>query len=423
MAKILKKKHLDVDCVTAAKDRLKNLYASYDKVVVDFSGGKDSTAMLYLTIEVAREIGKLPVEVIYIDHEVEGIGTANLVEAVSNMPEVNFIRYALPFSLRNACSFNAPKWFPWHPEEKELWVRPLPADAVTHLEGYIFETDPNFEHMDGLPFRANAVRKYMDFEQVCQLHITNYEKRGVSAISLIGIRAQESLARFTIMSRKKTECYVSTAVPKAYPIYDWNATDVWKYIRETGLPYNTEYDLMNKTATYNQLNKQRVGSIFAEESLRTLDQWQSFYGEYWHKILERAEGVKTAWRYCNDGMYTGTKIEKVDSISWHDYTTLIISKMAPQTQAMATTGINKIITWHKGRTNFPIADAEKDACPLTGISWQFLARIAIRGDSKERNLQKVTSMARTAQDKAKITRDEAVRKYGTDEYKLKYFNK
>jgi predicted phosphoadenosine phosphosulfate sulfurtransferase len=180
---------------------------------------------------------------------------------------------------------------------------------------------------------------------------------------------------------------------------------------------------MNKTATYNQLNKQRVGSIFAEESLRTLDQWQSFYGEYWHKILERAEGVKTAWRYCNDGMYTGTKIEKVDSISWHDYTTLIISKMAPQTQAMATTGINKIITWHKGRTNFPIADAEKDACPLTGISWQFLARIAIRGDSKERNLQKVTSMARTAQDKAKITRDEAVRKYGTDEYKLKYFNK
>ena len=40
----------------------------YDKVVVNFSGGKDSNAMLYVAIEAAREVDKLPIEVVYVDH-------------------------------------------------------------------------------------------------------------------------------------------------------------------------------------------------------------------------------------------------------------------------------------------------------------------------------------------------------------------
>jgi len=420
---IKKKKYLDIDVVEAAKERMKHLYETYDKVIVDFSGGKDSTAMLYIAIEVAREIGKLPVETIYIDHEIEGIGTIKFLEEIAAMPEVDFYWYALPFRLRNAASFNAPAWYPWNPAEKEIWCRELPENAITTLEGYSFHYDEQYQHNDGLKYKALGVKQAMDFQEVCDLHAINYERKGLNVISLVGIRAQESMARYSIMTRKKNECYLSSSKPVAYPIYDWNATDVWKYTRESGLPYNTEYDQMNRTENYNQLNKQRVGSVFAEESLRSLHQWPTFYGAYWHKILERAEGVKTAWRYNNDGIYTGTKIEKEQDIKWSEYTKMLLLKMSPESRKLSINGITKIITWHKGRTDHPIAENEKEACPLTGISWEFLARICIRGDSKERNLQKVTSLAGIAQTRAGITRDEAVIKYGNDKYKQKYNEK
>jgi predicted phosphoadenosine phosphosulfate sulfurtransferase len=363
----------------------------------------------------------LPVECVYVDHEVEGQGTLDLIDAIDSMPEVNLIRYVLPFSLRNASSFNAPKWYPWHPAEKGLWVREIPHNAVTELEGFIWEYDDDYQHQDNLPFKANGVKNSMGFQEIADQHIANYRKRGLTAIALVGIRAQESMARYTIMTRKKNECYISSNTATAYPIYDWLATDVWKYIRETGWAYNTEYDLMDKTEHYQLLNKQRVGSVFAEESLRTLHHWQEFYGEYWHKIIERAEGVKTAWRYNNDGMYTGTKIEKEDSITWHDFTMMLLNKMPIHTKQLVSKSMNKIITWHRNQTDYPIADADKDSCPLTGISWEFLARIAIRGDTKERNLQKVPQMSQKARKRNGLSRDEAVNMYGSEQYKKRYY--
>jgi predicted phosphoadenosine phosphosulfate sulfurtransferase len=49
-------KPLDTDVSTAAQERLRYVFSSYDKVVVSYSGGKDSTVCLELAIEVAREL-------------------------------------------------------------------------------------------------------------------------------------------------------------------------------------------------------------------------------------------------------------------------------------------------------------------------------------------------------------------------------
>tara|TARA_R100000808_G_C2138973_1_gene146956 strand:- start:102 stop:1382 length:1281 start_codon:yes stop_codon:yes gene_type:complete len=420
---ILKKKYIDKDVIQAAKDRIKYLFEVYDKVVVNFSGGKDSNAMLYIALEAARETGNLPLEAVYVDHEVEGNGTLDLLDEVSKMEDVDFKRYAVPFKLRNAASLYAPEWIPWHPEEEQLWLREKPEGAITEVTGYEFKYDKDYEHPLGLPFKALGVKNCISFQNILDTHIADYKRKGVNAIALVGIRAEESLARYTIMSRKKTECYISSNAPTAYPIYDMRATDVWKYIRETGLPYNKEYDLMNKTEYFNKLNKQRVGSIFAEESLRGLHQWREMYGEKWHKILERAEGVKTAWRYNNDSIYTGTKITKEDSVSFQDYTKALIGKMSPETKTLVKKTLKKVIVWHKNQTEYPISDKELDACPLTGVSWEFLARIAIRGDTKERNLQRVPQLSQKARARAKLTRDQAVDKYGSLEYKKRYYGK
>lgn len=420
---IKKKKYQDYDVVHGAKERIKHLLASYDKVILNYSGGKDSTALLYVAIDAAREVGRLPIEVVYIDHEAEGLHTLEMIDKVRQMPEVDMKWYALPFLLRNAASMNAPNWYAFHPAEKDLWVRDVPSHAITEMEHYYFEYDKDYKHPDGLPFKANGVKRSLTFGNMVDLHRDNYIRKGLTAINLCGVRAQESFARYTIMTRKKNECYISSAEAIAYPIYDWEAKDVWKYIKESGKPYPTEYDMLNKGRHYMNLNRQRVGSIFGEESLRGLDEWCIFYGEYWHKLLERAEGVKTAWRYCNDSIYTGTRIEKEDNVKWSEYTVALLNKMNPKNRALVKKSMHKIITWHKNQTEYPLAENDKDACPLTGISWEFLARIAIRGDSKSRNLQKVTALSGRARKRAGLTRDEAVNKFGSKEYIKRYYEK
>jgi predicted phosphoadenosine phosphosulfate sulfurtransferase len=377
--------------------------------------------MLYVTLEVARELGKTPLEVVYIDHEIEGVGTYELLNEVRAMKDVNLKWYSLPYELRNAASIYAPMWYPYHPQEKELWVNQIPDHAITEMEGFYFEYDEDYQHPDGSPFKALGVKRAMTFQEIADLHALNYIKKGINTINLVGLRAEESLARFTVMARKTSECYISSNQPTAYPIYDWNATDVWKYIRDSGLPYNKEYDLMNKTEHFNKLNKQRVGSVFAEESLRTLHQWREFYGDYWHKILDRAEGIKTAWRYCNSDLYSGSRIQKEDNVTFEEYAKKLIEKMSPETKKLTKKAIHKIVVWHSNQTAYPIADKDKDACPMTGISWEFLAKIVIKGDTKARQLQKVPSLAKRARARAGLTRDEAVNKYGRPEYKKQYY--
>ena len=67
--KVRKKEFIDQDVYSKAIERINYLYDSFDKVVVSFSGGKDSTAVLNCTLEVAKERNQLPLEVVFFDEE------------------------------------------------------------------------------------------------------------------------------------------------------------------------------------------------------------------------------------------------------------------------------------------------------------------------------------------------------------------
>jgi len=60
---------LDINCVDAARQRIRHVYDTFDTVCVQFSGGKDSTACLHLAKEVHEERGLGPVKVIFRDEE------------------------------------------------------------------------------------------------------------------------------------------------------------------------------------------------------------------------------------------------------------------------------------------------------------------------------------------------------------------
>ena len=53
---IRKKEYLEKNVWEKALERIEYLYNSFDKVVVSFSGGKDSTAVLNATLEVAKKL-------------------------------------------------------------------------------------------------------------------------------------------------------------------------------------------------------------------------------------------------------------------------------------------------------------------------------------------------------------------------------
>ena len=87
---------LDTSCVDAARERLRHVYDTFDTVCIQFSGGKDSTAVLYLAKEIHEERGLGKVKVIFRDEEMVSPTVIAFVEKVRNYDWVDMEWYCLP---------------------------------------------------------------------------------------------------------------------------------------------------------------------------------------------------------------------------------------------------------------------------------------------------------------------------------------
>ena len=121
---------LEEDVWSAALDRTRQAFLQFDHVFVAFSGGKDSTVVLNLALLVAEELGRLPLHVVHYDEEAIPYETEEYVRRVAQDPRVNLSWFCLPVQHRNSCNREDPYWWPWAPEVRHLWCRPLPAEAI-----------------------------------------------------------------------------------------------------------------------------------------------------------------------------------------------------------------------------------------------------------------------------------------------------
>jgi len=366
MAKIRKAVEIDTNVWDMAMQRINYIYDMFDEIVVSFSGGKDSTAVLNTALIVAEERGRLPLRVVFYDEEAIPFQTEEYVRRISKDPRINLEWYCLPLELRNACSRKFPKWYSWDIDDRDKWVRPLPPEGIT-----------SHPLIDGLPKDKRI--GWAEFAPTLAL--------GNNTAFLMGIRASESMTRRRAVTMKKIDNFIinyGTGLAKCYPIYDWQTADVWTAPHRLGWDYNRAYDHMEMLGI--GPDQQRCAPPFGEEPLGGLWVFAQAFPDIWDKMLDRAHGVAAAARYARTELYGfGGVPEKPIDITWPEYIEWLLLKHPTEVRKSAASSVSHLIAMHYERVNTPIA--EKTKHPLTGISWGRIASIAMRGDTKGRRTQ------------------------------------
>ena len=383
MSKVHKKREIDKDVYTLALERINRTYDIFDNVVVMFSGGKDSTVCLNLTLQVAKKRGKLPLKTFFFDEEAIPYQTIEYVERVADLPDIDMHWLCLPVKHRNGCSRSDPYWYPWAPEDKEKWTRPYPThESVIGLDDVPMfpreiETRPSVPECNGLLFTPEE-----------------YGEVGV----IMGIRSEESLTRVrTILQTgngKRYEDYIinlksKTAcgnVFKVCPIYDMKTVDVWTAPKKFGWDYNTTYDLLEKLGLTHL--QQRCAPPYGEEPMRGLWQYSLAFPELWEKMQSRVTGSATAARYANTELYAYNGLpDKPKDMEWIEFIDYFLTKHPEPYRSRIKSSINGFIKAHYSKTKDPIL---KTSHHKSGIGWDFLLRIAMRGDFKGRKTPQYT---------------------------------
>lgn len=380
-------------------ERIRYLFDKFDKIVVSFSGGKDSTVILNLSLQIAKEKNKLPLKVIFFDEECIHPTTIEYVERIRQNPEIDFTWYCLELKHRNACSTHSPYWYCWDKSKKNLWARELPENIVT-------------EHKD---FKKGM--SVPDFSPYC------FDKNEGNVCIITGIRAQESMRRLRLVLKRKRENYINQSpergfVYKAHPIFDWRTEDVWIAPNKFKWDYNKTYDIFEKYGI--PISQQRVCPPFGEEPLRGLYTYASCFPDLWEKMVARVPGVGSAYRYANTELYSMPK-NLPENMNWEQYTKMVLERYPAYYRKIIKESVNEAISLHYKKSTMPVSQNEPDL--ISGISWRFLCKVVIRGDLKGRTLGLMQIQAENNLKKKKMTLKEAIEKNGTQYIKDEYYGK
>lgn len=317
----MEKVYLDKSVYEAFQERMDFVFSEFQNIYIGFSGGKDSGLLLNLVLQYMEEHSiRRPVGLFHQDFEAQYAETVRYVDRTfAGVPDfVERYWYCVPMAVRNAMSNYEPWWYPWDPAKRDLWVRSMPeypyvVTADTAPDFYKpGMTDPDLHKRFGAWYRDTH--------------------GGGKTIGLLGLRAEESLMRYSAIINHKYDYKGRKWISQQYkdvwtasPMYDWTVEDVWIANGRFGFDYNHLYDLYHKAGL--SLTDMRVASPFLEWAGASLNMYRIIEPETWARVVGRVNGANFGAIYGATKAMGYRNITLPAGHSWKTYTEFLLSTL------------------------------------------------------------------------------------------------
>ena len=344
---------LGTDVLTNSLARLVSAYENGHRLVVSFSGGKDSTICLHTTLMAAEETGNLPVDVVMRDDEIMLPGTFEYCERVAARDDVRFHWIVAGQPVLNAFSRDMPYYWAFDDRlSPDQWMRTPPDFAEVIPES----------HIEAI---ANTTR----FPP----------PEGKDLIVIMGLRTSESTYRLMGIHASKgwlTKIQPSSGFRKGRPIFDWSDGDVWKFIADQALDYNPAYDAFVRQGI-NRAKMRIAPPAMSRNSITDLRVARATWPQWWSRLCDRLPGVREATIY---GKRAFTPTRRLGE-TWEETFHRTCIEDAPEWIAERAQLLHKRLTkLHSAHSTSPLPQG-KPGCPRCGhINWEKATQKMYMGD-------------------------------------------
>lgn len=313
-----RKKYHDENVYHKSLERVRYCYDNFSEVMVACSGGKDSSVILDLAIQVAKEKNKLPVKVLFLDQEVEWGATVEYMKKLHENPDIRLYWFQIPFDLWNTLSLESKFLSCWDESCRDLWVH---------------EKMPYSIHTNDFYVKGKKVTRFHDLLNILYTKAKEPDSDLVCVLS--GLRAEESLSRRmkTLGTNKRGNhndiSWLTTRKGSdkvmAYPIYDYTFDDIWIYIENRNVLYNEIYD---KFYRHNiPIGKFRVSALIHETAYHSVLILQELEPEVYNRFFNRIHDVST-FSHLKDDLYP-KELPYMFS-DWKEYRDYLLDHLIPE---------------------------------------------------------------------------------------------
>lgn len=321
------KRYLDKNVYEAAIERIAYCFTEFDRVIVAFSGGKDSGVLLNLTYDYAKANNLLhKMGIHHIDHEAVYQMTREYVaREFERMNDVEREWFCLPLATQCGCKIDADYWLPWLEADRDKWVAEMPTAPYVVTEHNI-----GFSEFEvGMPV--------YEFQMAYPMWVQ--KRTGEKIITLTGIRAGESYTRYmrarTDVRKYKGKKYIleqANGTFHGFPIYDWETQDVWIANARNGWEYNHLYDLFYQAGV--GIEQMRVSSAFCHSGVHDIKMFKVIEPHTWGKLLSRVNGVSFAGIYGGTTAMGWKSITKPKHLTWKQYCYFLLGTLPDKVRAI-----------------------------------------------------------------------------------------
>jgi len=289
----------DLDVVSAARQRIINVFKNGLPVYLSFSGGKDSLCLSQLVIDLIRE-GKIDSSQLTVQFVDEEAIFPCIEKTVCDwrrkflLAGAKFEWYCVEvkhFNCFNALT-NDETFICWDSQKENVWVRRPPEFAVrTH---------------ELLRARVDSYQDWL--ARMC-----------TDGITIVGIRTSESIQRLRNIALMNYSGKKITKKQHIFPVYDWKDNDVWLYLSEKNVDIPDIYLYLWQSGT--SRNRLRVSQFFSVDTAKSLVKMNEYYPNLLERIIKREPNAYLAALYWDSEMFgrSSGKRKKLEGNVSKDY--------------------------------------------------------------------------------------------------------